>query len=117
MAARDSRHDRVVVRGGEGQAAVLNGVYEQIGLFCGRPHYSKDGAPWKNAREGFRENMQIWWHDGEWRIGNTGGTMLLTPNLDYQLMEHWSPSLAELLKIQWRVHGIAGLSMGQLKGQ
>ena len=23
------------------------------------------------------------------RIGNTGGTMLLTPSLDYQLMEHW----------------------------
>ena len=72
MVARDSCHDRVVVRGGEGQAAVLNGVYEQIGLFCGRPHYSKDGAPWKKARGGFRENMQIWWHDGEWRIGNTG---------------------------------------------
>jgi len=34
------------------------------------------------------------------RIGNTGGTMLLTPNLDYQLMEHWSPSLSELLSIE-----------------
>ena len=30
----------------------------------------------------------------------TGGTMLLTPNLDYQLMEHWSPSLPELLRIE-----------------
>ena len=26
--------------------------------------------------------------------------MLLTPNLDYQLMEHWSPSLSELLSIE-----------------
>jgi protein phosphatase len=34
------------------------------------------------------------------RIGNTGGTMLLTPSLDYQLMEHWSPTLAELLRIE-----------------
>ena len=34
------------------------------------------------------------------RIGNTGGTMLLTPTLDYQLMEHWSPSLEELLRIE-----------------
>jgi hypothetical protein len=34
------------------------------------------------------------------RIGNTGGTMLLTPNLDYQLMEHWSPSLEELVRIE-----------------
>ena len=34
------------------------------------------------------------------RIGNTGGTMLLTPSLDYQLMEHWSPSLDELLRIE-----------------
>jgi protein phosphatase len=34
------------------------------------------------------------------RIGNTGGTMLLTPSLDYQLMEHWSPSIAELLRIE-----------------
>ena len=34
------------------------------------------------------------------RIGNTGGTMLLTPSLDYQLMEHWSPSLEELLQIE-----------------
>lgn len=33
------------------------------------------------------------------RIGNTGGTMLLTPALDYQLMEHWAPSVAELLKM------------------
>ena len=34
------------------------------------------------------------------RIGNTGGTMLLTPSLDYQLMEHWSPSLDELAQIE-----------------
>jgi len=34
------------------------------------------------------------------RIGNTGGTMLLTPSLDYQLMEHWSPSLEELVRIE-----------------
>ena len=34
------------------------------------------------------------------RIGNTGGTMLLTPSLDYQLMEHWSPSLDELVRIE-----------------
>lgn len=34
------------------------------------------------------------------RIGNTGGTMLLTPSLDYQLMEHWSPALAELIRIE-----------------
>jgi len=26
--------------------------------------------------------------------------MLLTPNLDYQLMEHWSPSLEELVRIE-----------------
>jgi protein phosphatase len=34
------------------------------------------------------------------RIGNTGGTMLLTPELNYQLMEHWAPSLQELLRIE-----------------
>jgi len=34
------------------------------------------------------------------RIGNTGGTMLLTPQLDYQLMEHWAPSVAELLQME-----------------
>ena len=34
------------------------------------------------------------------RIGNTGGTMLLTPSLNYQLMEHWSPSLDELVRIE-----------------
>ena len=26
--------------------------------------------------------------------------MLLTPSLDYQLMEHWSPSLDELIRIE-----------------
>lgn len=34
------------------------------------------------------------------RIGNTGGTMLLTPKLDYQLMEHWAPSLEELVAME-----------------
>lgn len=34
------------------------------------------------------------------RIGNTGGTMLLTPQLDYQLMEHWAPSVADLLQME-----------------
>jgi len=34
------------------------------------------------------------------RIGNTGGTMLLTPQLDYQLMEHWAPSIPELLQME-----------------
>ncbi|KAL1527253.1 hypothetical protein AB1Y20_015929 [Prymnesium parvum] len=33
------------------------------------------------------------------RIGNTGGTMLISPQLDYQLMEHWAPSVAELLEL------------------
>mmetsp|Transcript_12090 Transcript_12090/g.38810 ORF Transcript_12090/g.38810 Transcript_12090/m.38810 type:complete len:952 (+) Transcript_12090:92-2947(+) len=34
------------------------------------------------------------------RIGNTGGTMLLTPALDYQLMEHWAPTVSELLVME-----------------
>ena len=34
------------------------------------------------------------------RIGNTGGTMILSPQLDYQLMEHWAPSLAELAAME-----------------
>jgi len=42
------------------------------------------------------------------RIGNTGGTMLLTPSLDYQLMEHWSPSLTELLRIEEEEAAAAG---------
>lgn len=34
------------------------------------------------------------------RIGNTGGTMILSPQLDYQLMEHWAPTLAELVAME-----------------
>lgn len=34
------------------------------------------------------------------RIGNTGGTMLISPQLDYQLMEHWAPSVTELLALE-----------------
>ena len=34
------------------------------------------------------------------RIGNTGGTMLLSPQLEYQLMEHWAPTVAELLAME-----------------
>ncbi|KAL3901080.1 MAG: hypothetical protein SGPRY_012340, partial [Prymnesium sp.] len=34
------------------------------------------------------------------RIGNTGGTMLISPQLDYQLMEHWAPSVSELLELE-----------------
>jgi len=34
------------------------------------------------------------------RIGNTGGTMILSPQLDYQLMEHWAPSLSELAAME-----------------
>jgi hypothetical protein len=60
------------VRGGQCEAAVLNGIYVQIGTFKDRPHYAKDGIPFDQPRYGFRENLQIWWHDGEWRIGNTG---------------------------------------------
>jgi hypothetical protein len=67
-----SRERVVVVQGGQGEAQVLNGIYEQVGEFCGRPHYSKDGKRWNEPSGGFRENMQIWWHNGEWRIGNTG---------------------------------------------
>ena len=64
--------DTLIVTGGQREAAVLNGIYEQIGSFCGRPHYAKDGLRYDLPRDGYRENMQIWWHDGEWRIGNTG---------------------------------------------
>jgi hypothetical protein len=60
------------VSGGVHDAEVLNGTYEQIGSYCDRPHFSKDGLPYNEPRNGYRENMQIWWHDGEWRIGNTG---------------------------------------------
>jgi len=62
----------VVVSGGVHEAEVLNGTYEQIGSYCDRPHFSKDGLPYNEPCNGYRENMQIWWHDGEWRIGNTG---------------------------------------------
>ena len=62
----------IIVSGGTQEAEVLNGTYEQIGSYEGRPHFSKDGLPYDVPRNGYRENMQIWWHDGEWRIGNTG---------------------------------------------
>jgi hypothetical protein len=64
--------DELLVTGGQGEAAILNGVYVRVGEFCGRPHYAKDGLPIHDERDGLKENLQIWWHDGEWRVGNTG---------------------------------------------
>ena len=62
----------IVVSGGVQEAEVLNGTYEQIGSYCDRPHFSKEGLPYDVPRHGFKENLQIWWHDGEWRIGTQG---------------------------------------------
>ena len=62
----------IIVSGGVQEAEVLNGTYEQIGSYCDRPHFSKEGLPYDMPRHGFKENLQIWWHDGEWRIGTQG---------------------------------------------
>jgi hypothetical protein len=48
-----------------------------LGTFEDRPHYAKDGMPYDQPRHGLPENLQIWWHDGEWRIGNTGDHWLV----------------------------------------
>ena len=72
MAHNSRCQESIIVTGGQGAAEVLNGVYIQIGNYCDRPHYAKDGLPYDRPRDGLPENLQIWWHDGEWRVGNTG---------------------------------------------
>jgi hypothetical protein len=83
----------VIVSGGVQEAEVLNGTYEQIGSYCDRPHFSKDGLPYDEPRNGYRENMQIWWHDGEWRIGNTG--------------DHWCANVSRPLDTGTRIFLLA----------
>jgi len=50
MAPHTVTTERILVTGGQHEAAVLNGVYEQIGVFEDKPHYSKDGMPFDEVR-------------------------------------------------------------------
>jgi len=74
-----------------GLGCELTGTYECNGDYNGKGWWVKDGLKYDTPNGKYPEQFQVWWNDGQWRIGYTDTYWYTNDHADDWATPNWMP--------------------------